>query len=110
MTSITGMMGMFVGFVILNWKALDALQTLRYVMLCIAVMMVPLMLLTSSDKSKEFFSRLGGLITGILVGIALPKSINVPGTYEKSAKLVSSFLSLFYFALLFTLLYTVTDF
>lgn len=118
-TSLMGMLGLYLAFLILNWKALEFLNQMRCMLVCLAVVMVIMVFLLSSsgfgtssvagyESNIDNYGHIGGFITGVLAGVVIPKSIN-KGPYETKAKYFCGFLLTLFFILAFTLFFTVTD-
>ncbi|EGR29302.1 rhomboid family protein, putative, partial [Ichthyophthirius multifiliis] len=95
-TALFGMIGLYLAYLILNWNALRFLEDLRCFVLCMAILIVSMVFLLSSGNSGimggekeqniDNYGHFGGFITGILAGVAFPKSLEY-GSYEKQAKI-----------------------
>lgn len=110
-TSIVGLLGVFIAFVIVNWKRLDG--NMKCFMLCMVFFIILMNLTFGMGNSKkqstiDHFGHLGGLLTGTFVAMVLIKPQGgAPLLYEKRVKLIGYCLSGFFFVLCFSLFYLV---
>lgn len=89
-TSITAIIGCWLSFLILNWKGLENLigKEARCMMTCMVTLITIIFLLLSAtggygnpdvtgDTSIKVdnYGHLGGLLTGLLIGLFIPKPI-----------------------------------
>jgi membrane associated rhomboid family serine protease len=109
-TCIFGLLGAILSFFILNWNYLAQLRELRCCFMCFLFFFIFLFFTFSFIPSEEGsaidnFGHLGGLISGIFLGLCIPKP-RIKGEYERNCRivgivLISSFalltFSLFYF-------------
>jgi len=109
-TSIVGLLGVFIAFVIVNWKKLDS--QMKCFMLCMVFFIIMINLVFSigpSDKQSavDNYGHLGGLITGIFAGMVLVQAQGAATLYEKRVKIIGQCLTVFFFVLCFCLFYLV---
>ncbi|KAL4512592.1 hypothetical protein ABPG72_020429 [Tetrahymena utriculariae] len=117
-TAIMGMIGLYIAFLILNWKTLEFMQQLRCCLVLFAFLMVAMIFLLGASmgygttpgysQNIDNYGHLGGMITGILAGVVIPKPI-YSGSYEKNAKIICGSLLALYTLLTFIMFFTVTD-
>jgi len=70
-TSIFGILGGFIAFLIINWTALERFGPLRSTIACIIGFIVFFSLLFSIDGSIDAVAHLGGLLAGIMISIGI---------------------------------------
>lgn len=68
-TALYGMIGLLIGYLVLNWRGLDQLgQQMKCRMVCsIFFMLVFVLIFTPADigSSIDYFGHLGGFLTGL---------------------------------------------
>lgn len=119
-TGIFGLVGCLISFMIMNWQALKNRlgSEMRCMMLCMVMMNVMFIWILSgygeqaisvnkSTISVDGLGHFGGFLCGILLGLWLPKPIEVSG-WTKASKLVGMALSFMFYLLSFVLFFTVT--
>lgn len=120
-TAIVGILGLFISFVVLNWKRLD--PNMKCFIICFIVFIILMNLMfsfggfgttapsgNSSSYQTDNYGHLGGLLTGAFSGMFILSPIGgPPEQYEKNVKYVGYGLTLLYFVLGFSLFFTVVD-
>ena len=113
-TALLGLLGAGIGWLVLNWKALEN-TGLRCIVTCYFVMIVIMNLLFgmgvgygNSGTSIDWCGHLGGLYTGIFLGMFVMSVIGNRNTsYEKNVEKLGVGLLVIWFVLGFSLFYTV---
>jgi len=111
-TAIAGLLGVYVGYIIVSWKAMDYPGSPRWQMVCFVTLIIVLNILigTSSDGISyvDNYGHFGGLITGITISMFTVKAMNGRyQSYEKKVEWVGRIATAIYFVLCFTLFYTI---
>jgi len=75
-TAINGILAAYVGYLLINWKALHTVRHVRNYMLCIIIFFIMINLLMNlGNSSVNNSGHLGGLIVGFFVSMAIVKPI-----------------------------------
>ena len=70
-TSLMAGLGAFLGFLIINWKALESNKTARCILLVIILFVAIMQILFGfSSKNVDNYGHLGGILVGIFLGMA----------------------------------------
>jgi len=109
-TAIVGLLGVFIAFVIVNWKKLDS--QMKCFMLCMVFFIIIINLVfsvgpSSKESAVDNYGHLGGLLTGTFAGMFLVKPQGGATLYEKRVKIIGQCLTVFFFVLCFCLFYLV---
>ena len=96
-TAIFGMIGYYVAFLFVNWTKLGAEDPMRRMSLAIFTALILLFnfQMGITNPTVDNMGHLGGLITGIFVGLALSKEYYKQGYFCLGVYLIS-FLMIFY--------------
>jgi len=102
-TAISGLLGCFIGFIIVNWHRID--PNTRCFMICMVSFVVIINILfgvggQGGGRTNQVDSsgHLGGLISGVIVGMALVRpNGGVSGDYETKVRTYGYILSFLYF-------------
>lgn len=78
-TPIFGILGGFIAFLIINWKALERYGPVRGSLACIIGVIVFISLIFSIGSSIDAIAHIGGLIGGLFISLAI-----LPGLELKS--------------------------
>jgi membrane associated rhomboid family serine protease len=70
-TAIFGILGGFISYLIINWKALERYGPVRQTVTCIIGVLVFISLLFSLGSSIDGIAHIGGLIGGILICLSI---------------------------------------
>ena len=112
-TSIVGLLGVLIAFVVVNWKRLDPqLQCFLSCMIVFVVLFNVLFLLQGAasgqtENQVDNYGHLGGLITGTFAGMIMITPMGgPPGPYEKKVRIVGIVLTSIFFATFIALFYT----
>lgn len=112
-TAIVGMLGVFIGYLIVNWNRLDP-NTKCFMVCMVSFVVIMNVLFTGGgnqmrDNQVDTSGHLGGLLTGAILGMAIVRpNGGVPDTYEKTVKLLGHLFTLAYFLISFIVFYTST--
>lgn len=71
-----GVLGAFVGYLIINWTYLGANKAIRSQLCCLIGFMVVLSFLFSFGKNVDYLAHFSGFLGGILTFIGLFPAIN----------------------------------
>lgn len=119
-TAIVGILGLFISFVVVNWKRLD--PNMKCLIICLIVFIIIMNLMFSvggidssgpnvgsaSFYQTDNYGHLGGLLTGAFVGMFILTPIGgPPEKYEKNVKYFGYGITAFYFILGMSLFFTV---
>ena len=112
-TSIVGLLGVLIAFVVVNWKRLDPqLQCFLSCMIAFVVLFNVVFVLQGSANGQsqslvDNYGHLGGLITGAFAGMIMVTPMGGPaGPYEKKVKVAGIVLTSIFFATFFALFFT----
>jgi len=103
-TAISGLLGCFIGFIIVNWHRID--PNTRCFMICMVSFIIIINILFGAGgqggsvrtNQVDTSGHLGGLISGVLVGMALIRPMGgVFGGFETKVKNIGYILSFAYF-------------
>jgi membrane associated rhomboid family serine protease len=112
-TSVFGILGSQLAFIIVNWKALDYPGSGRDKYLLVTVIIIVLNFLFGiSNAHVDILGHLGGLIVGIMIGLALIDAGPVDRRnqqYERLVKRIGYGCLVAYFGVGFLLFFTVRD-
>ena len=114
-------LGGLISLIVVNWQALEQAGPLRICLIFMIVFILMIMLLISAGSkiaigfySGDIFGNLGGFLIGLFFGMAMVPAVRqqarYAGSYEKLVTKVGLGLSFFFYALMFTLTYTVKTF
>lgn len=75
-TAINGILAAYLGYLLINWKALEPFRHVRNYMMCIIIFFIVINLLMDIGNSAVNNSgHLGGLIVGFFISMAIVKPI-----------------------------------
>lgn len=80
---IFGVIGAYLAYMTMNWKALAAYRDIRSQLCCTIGILVFFSLLFSFGSDVDIFGHLGGMVGGYFVSLAI-----LPGIGQKSKKLI----------------------
>jgi len=115
-----GMLGGLLALTIVNFQALEKAGPLRICIIFMVVFLLIILLIISVGeeighdfKSGDVYGNMGGFFGGIFFGMltvpAVRQSATRAGSYEGKIRKIGGGLSLLYFGIIFTLLYTIKD-
>lgn len=72
-TSLYGMIGLLVGYLVLNWRGLDNVgQQMKCSLICATVFtLIFVLIFTPNSNSIDYFGHLGGFLTGLWMPVFL---------------------------------------
>ena len=70
-TAIFGVIGAFISYLIINWRALERFGQIRSALACIIGVIVFISLLFSIGSTIDAIGHIGGLIGGIFITLAI---------------------------------------
>lgn len=122
-TSLSGLAGGLLAFLVVNWVAMESTKQIRCCLLCLVIMvtfitvMLALLDLSTKESNIDNLGHLGGFFTGALFALPVTPILNtsmgrhrMPGwTYERSCKVVGGALCFLWFAIGISMLYTQRD-
>lgn len=114
-TAISGLLGIYIGYIIVSWKAMDYPGSPRAQMVCFVAIIVILNVLIGTGSGDgisyvDNYGHLGGLITGTTISMFVVKAMGGRyQDYEKKVELYGKILTAVYFLLGFILFYTVRN-
>jgi len=110
-TAIAGLLGVYMAYIIVNWKKMDYDGSPRDMMICMAFMIIMFDILFSmsmTGNEVDNYGHLGGLFTGITGGMWLVEVMDKqPGPYERTVSKAGWITMFAYFILGITLFYTI---
>lgn len=107
-TALYGMIGVILGYIILNWNGVDLLgPVIKCQLYCAALSMFFFVLIftpSSINSSIDWYGHLGGFLAGMWL-TAIHQTI-VSGTFEKVARVIFLVLFLIQITICFVVVYT----
>jgi membrane associated rhomboid family serine protease len=117
-SGICGILGAFLAYIIVNWKALDYPGSPRCAMLCFVIMIIIMNLFfggmgsfTGNGENIDNYAHAGGLLVGTFAGMALIHVMEGRrvGKHEKNVKFIGIFSWAGYYLLGFSCFYTLVQ-